>query len=497
VEDERKLQVPQALKERFEEAGKHQGWLHDTAPLLLAVSGGSDSVALVLLAFLLLPRERLILAHLEHGIRGEASLGDARFVASLAADLQLPLECRHVITQEERHPHESLESTARRLRYSFLEELSGKYGKAWIATGHTKNDVQETVLFNLFRGTGIRGLGGVPSRRGRIVRPLLGCARQELRDFLKQNGFSWKEDATNEDLSYARNYIRQILLPQIEEHINARAGEHLADLASDVRILRERDEEIYGDMLSRLRREMPMALSSWDLSLARNLSSWDLRMALMEQARRLDLSPLSRSRMIKLEKLLRTSGRWRFQWKGGVDLCCGAGMLSWILPEKQLLIEPGEIFLDDLSLSRKSGSWIITAEEQPGFSPSPESLDMPDMLHSPSPIFTASEEYEALLPLPSSGEGRICSLEHWLSMGDAAQTAPFRKILPWWVHPLWPVILWGAQDAWIPGAGRSFSKYPDAPSFSEENHVTIARLLCSLSENSLRKNEKSLRTKGM
>ena len=466
-----KWHVPRMLQRCFEEAGTEQGWFEDSKPLILAVSGGSDSVALVVLAFFLLPRERLVLGHLEHGIRGEASLEDARFVRHLAAELKLPLECRHVITEEHRKAHESLESTARRLRYDFLKELSRKYGEAWIATGHTKNDVQETVLLNLFRGTGIRGLGGVPSRRGIVVRPLLNCSRQELRDFLEKNGFSWKEDATNEDTSYVRNYIRKILLPQIEENINSRAGEHLADLASDVRIIRKRDEKMYENLLVRLGREIPLALSSWDLALARSLSSWDLRMALMEQARGLGIPPLSRSRMIKLEKLLRTSGRWRFQWKGGVDLLCGAGLLSWILPEKHLPVESADICLEDFPSSRKSGSWIVTVEEV--FSGSPGSVVLGNC--------------EALLASGPSETLRLCSLEAWLKTGEPAQTDRFRKKLPWWIHPLWPVILWGTGKAWIPGTGGECPNFPETTSFSGENHVTIARLSCSPSENSLRK----------
>ncbi len=493
--------VPQILQTRFEEAGAEQGWLRDSSPLVLAVSGGSDSVAMVLLAFLLLPQERLVLGHLEHGIRGEASLEDARFVRSLAAELHLPLECRHVVTEEHRQPHESLESTARRLRYGFLEELSRKHGDAWIATGHTKNDLQETVLFNLFRGTGIRGLGGIPPRRGRIIRPLLGCARGELRAFLRQNGFSWKEDATNEDTSYARNYLRQVLLPQIEEHINPRAGEHLAELASDVRIIRERDEAFYGDLIITLQREMPLALLSWDFALAQKLSSWDLRMAIMEQARRLEIPTLSRSRITKLETLLRSSGRWRFQWKGGVDLCCGAGILSWIFSEQHLPLESGEISLEASSTSWKRGAWIFRVEKPcgkssafPGDAENSEHGEAPDT--SNPEVLDPSGNYEILLPLPSSGTFRICSLERWISLENPPQTAGIRKIFPWWASPLWPVILWGTGHFWIPGMPESSPQYPDIPSFSEENHVTMARLLCSASENSLRKKEKSLTEKG-
>jgi hypothetical protein len=101
-----------------------------------------------------------------------------------------------------------------------------------------------------------------------------------------------------------------------------------------------------------------------------------------------------------------------------------------------------------------------------------------------------------LLPFPSSGTFRICSLERWLSLENHSQTAQIRKIFPWWAYPLWPVILWGTEDFWIPGMAESSPQYPDTPSFSGENHVTMARLLCSLPENSLRKKEKSLSEKG-
>jgi tRNA(Ile)-lysidine synthase len=468
--DSEKWHVPEVLREKFKAAGAEQGWLEGEESLVLGISGGSDSVALVFLAFLLLPRERLVMAHFEHGIRGEVSLEDARFVQSFAKTLGLSLECRHVITEEHRNLHESLESTARRIRYDFLREISRKYHNAWIATGHTRNDVQETVLFNLFRGTGIRGLGGIPPRRGRIVRPLLHCSREELRHFLRENGLSWKEDATNEDTSYTRNYIRKILIPQIEEHINARAGEHLANLASDIHVIRTRDEAFYGELVSRMRRKMPLSLVSWDLLSARKLSSWDLRMALMEEARLLNIPPLSRKRLEKLEKLIRTSGRWRFQWKGKVELLCGSKLLSWV--------DVGEhhpLCSREISLERRGfyegmhGSWSFKAEKTSLLSGEKEML----------------ESGEAWIGLGKSEIIGICSLEEWEKKKGKGKTEPPWQNVPWWARPLWPVILWGEKGFWVPRMGWGEPDSSSTASFSEENHVTMARLLCCPSVTSL------------
>ena len=115
---------------------------------------------------------------------------------------------------------------------------------------------------------------------------------------------------------------------------------------------------------------------------------------------------------------------------------------------------------------------------------------------SNSRVLNPSGNYETVLALLPSETFRICSLERWISLKDASQTAGIRKIFPWWTCPLWPVILWGTSHLWIPGMVGSSSKYPDTPSFSGENRVTMARLLCSLSENSLREKEKSLTVKG-
>jgi len=466
-----KWRVPEVLREKFKTAGTEQGWIEGEELLVLGISGGSDSVALVFLAFLLLPRERLVMAHFEHGIRGQVSLEDARFVQSFAKTLGLPLECRHVITEEHRNLHESLESTARRIRYDFLREISLKYHNAWIATGHTRNDVQETVLFNLFRGTGIRGLGGIPPRRGRIVRPLLHCSREELRHFLRENGLSWKEDATNEDTSYTRNYIRKILIPQIEEHINARAGEHLANLASDIQVIRKKDEAFYGELVSRMRRKMPLSLVSWDLLSARQLSSWDLRMALMEEARLLNIPPLSRKRLEKLEQLIRTSGRWRFQWKGKVELLCGSGLLSWVDSGELSSVSSKDISPGKLGvLEETCGSWSLKVEKRP-------SSTEKDVL----------ESCEALVRLGKYGKISISSLEEWKNRIPAEKALLFCKGIPWWARPLWPVILWGEKGVWIPWTGRGEPDCSEMASFSEENHVTMARLLCRPSLTSLRK----------
>ncbi len=478
MEYRRKWSVSKELANKFKTAGAEQGWLEGSRSLVLAVSGGSDSVALVALAFCLLPRDRLVMAHFEHGIRGEASLADARFVESFAEDLGLPLECRHVITEEHRNAHESLESTARRLRYSFLSEVASKYGNAWIATGHTVNDVQETVLFNLFRGTGIRGLGGIPPIRGSVVRPLLACSREELRNFLRQNGLAWKEDATNEDISYARNYIRKVLLPQIRENINPQAGEHLAHLAGDARIIRERDEAFYGNMLSLLQREMPLSLVSWDLRQTRQLSSWDLRMALMEQARLLGIPPLSRNRMERLEKLIRTSGRWCFQWKKEVECLCGSGLLSWISPrERNFPKFQGEMAFEVSGSFRYPwGPWLLQGE-----------------------VGSASSSSEAIFgshAILLSGEFPrkmdVCSLEKWILSRRSEEKPLFWETVPWWARSLWPVVRWGGEGIWIPRIGGDSPDCASPASCSGENHVTIVRLLCRPLKNFSREKTENL-----
>jgi len=187
--------------------------------MVVAVSGGPDSMALLHGAARLLEADavawRLTVAHLDHALRAD-SADDGRFVTEAAAALGLACEIRGAdVATLAREGGLSIEEAGREARYAMLGELAGDDG--WIATGHTADDAAETVLLNLLRGTGTTGLRGIPARRGRIVRPLLGERRDWLRSRLDAAGIAYLVDPTNADPAYLRNRVRGELLPLMEE----------------------------------------------------------------------------------------------------------------------------------------------------------------------------------------------------------------------------------------------------------------------------------------
>lgn len=202
----------------------------------VAVSGGADSVALLHLLVELAPRWNLMLRvlHVDHGLRGETSREDARFVAELAARFGLGFELREAdVRAMARAGGENLEQAARRVRLDFFHGLVARGTLDRVALGHTRTDQAETVLFRLLRGAGITGLAGIwPVTGEGLVRPLLAVDRREVRRYLERRRIPWREDASNRDLALARNRIRLELLPQLERDWNPALVEALARLAA-------------------------------------------------------------------------------------------------------------------------------------------------------------------------------------------------------------------------------------------------------------------------
>ena len=237
-------------------AGRQQGWIDSTEALVAAVSGGGDSVAL-LEALRETYKGQIIVAHLEHGIRGKSSVSDAEFVEDLSRKMNLESVVRSVDVPRRRRRGESTEEAARRIRYGFLEEVRAAFGAAWIAVGHNSDDVVETMLLNLLRGTGVTGLCGLLGRRGAIVRPLIHCSRLDLRDFLSERGLHWQEDETNLDTQYLRNRLRLELIPALAKHYNPAFAEKMLFLRESLLPCREFLEERGKVASSLARRNLP------------------------------------------------------------------------------------------------------------------------------------------------------------------------------------------------------------------------------------------------
>jgi len=200
--------------------------------VLVACSGGPDSLALLhVLAELARPLElALVVAHLDHGVRGAAGRADARFVARAAAELGLPCALGRVAAKPSGARPARDEATLRRKRHAFLARAARAHGCDAIALGHTADDQAETVLLRLVRGTGIAGLAAMRPRRGRVLRPMLSAPRADVLAYLADRALTARDDATNRDPAYRRNAIRAQILPRLA-HLNPRIGPALAALA--------------------------------------------------------------------------------------------------------------------------------------------------------------------------------------------------------------------------------------------------------------------------
>lgn len=195
--------------------------------VLIALSGGPDSTALLHLLLELVSERgwRLYAAHLDHGLRPE-SLQEARLVASRARAAGVPCAVGRAPAGMSRS-----QEAFRRERYRFLREEAHRIGADRVATGHQADDQAETVLFRILRGTGLRGLGGIPLRRGRIVRPLLHFRRDELAEWLEERGIPWLRDRSNLDPRWTRSRIRHEVMPLLDEVAGGPVAPRLRGLA--------------------------------------------------------------------------------------------------------------------------------------------------------------------------------------------------------------------------------------------------------------------------
>ena len=214
---------------RVEDFCTREGLLQPGAPLRLAaaVSGGADSMALLLLLRQLQPRFGYTLSacHVNHGLRGQSADRDEAFVRAECARLGVPLRVFHA-AELALPPAHAGEDWARRLRYTAFAQLQGQ-GIDAIATAHTANDQAETLLLRLARGTGLHGAGGIRPRRGCYLRPLLCLSRAETEAVCRAAGQPWVTDETNDTDAYARNRLRHSALPALES-TNAAAVQNLA-----------------------------------------------------------------------------------------------------------------------------------------------------------------------------------------------------------------------------------------------------------------------------
>lgn len=248
-----------ALEHRLNEHLRESRLIRPGATVLVAVSGGADSVVLLHLLRFALPawRLRLIAGHFDHRMR-EGSADDAAWVAGLCRAWDVPL-VRGSATEPLR-----TEDDARRARYAFLRDAARQADAEVIATAHHADDQVETVLFRILRGTGIEGLAGIPERRGNVVRPLLPFRRAEILAYADEVGLRYRIDPTNLQGGFTRNRLRLEALPLLESIVPgaSRAIERLASAA-------RADREAWDAVLERLEDEAVVAQTPETIELAR------------------------------------------------------------------------------------------------------------------------------------------------------------------------------------------------------------------------------------
>lgn len=236
--------------------------------ILVAVSGGPDSVALLLVLLALKQKFNLSLfiAHVNHKLRGKESDKDQEFVRKLVSDLNLKLYTKSFqVKKEAQRLKLSVEECARKIRYDYLNKMADRLKAQKIALGHNFNDQAETILLRLIRGSGSLGLSGIPPIKDRIIRPLIEIKREEIETFLKKKKIPFRIDSSNLRTDYLRNKVRLRLLPILKKGYNPKIEEVLNRTASILRaeeifisqkalkaypkvILREQNEKIILDL---------------------------------------------------------------------------------------------------------------------------------------------------------------------------------------------------------------------------------------------------------
>jgi tRNA(Ile)-lysidine synthase len=442
---------------------RHQ-MLRPSSRVGIAVSGGADSVFLLHALRKLAPRWDLKLSviHIEHGMRGSASMEDAGFVQDLAQSFGLPFHIRSVNVPA---IDDNQEQAARRVRQAFFEELIASGTVDRIATGHTRSDQAETVLYRILRGSGIAGLAGIlPVTKEGLVRPLLELDRAEVESWLRERNIAWREDASNQDRVYARNRLRHEILPLLRETFNPRLDEALSNMA-----IVARDEELYWE--STLASPEPPAPSPQTLvapqlaESARAVARRLIRRAIAQakgDLRQIDFAHVERI----LEMAKSKDGHDRVQLPGlevlrsfeWIRLApCGAdegtGDFSFTIDPPGSLELPGSQTRITLQIIEKTGQVI----EETGIA---------------QPCVTVGSELDWQRLAPKNGALPSLELRNWRP-GDQYQPAgqsKHQKVkflfqearVPLWERGNWPIITYNGTIVWTRqfGAAAEFAADP-------------------------------------
>ncbi len=217
---------------RVKETVESNGLIGRGETILLAVSGGIDSMVMLDLLSRLAREEeyelKLVIAHMNHNLRGDESLRDLDFVRAAATKAGLDF---FEETLKEGEISGSIQGGARRLRHLFLKDVATRSGASRIALAHNLDDRAETVLMSIFRGASLKGLSSMPPKRGSIIRPLLGLKREDIEEYAEENDIAYVSDSSNDKTVYLRNKVRKILIPLIENDYSPQVKDRLSELS--------------------------------------------------------------------------------------------------------------------------------------------------------------------------------------------------------------------------------------------------------------------------
>ncbi|MBQ2765195.1 MAG: tRNA lysidine(34) synthetase TilS, partial [Firmicutes bacterium] len=284
--------------------------------VVLAVSGGADSMAMAHILLRRFPHHSYVIAHVNHGLRPEAD-AEERFVADFARSHGAEFCCHRVdVAALAKERKQGIEETGREERYRFFRSLHADR----ILTAHHKDDQMETVLFHLIRGCGIQGLCGMEPCGGDLARPLLCVTKKEILDYCKKEGICYKTDLSNDDVTYTRNRIRKNIIPLLEE-INPNVAESLSRLSESVvddHLYLEASAQEYYQTYSRREGDACFLQVSEIFETQPAMARRMIRLAVRSFGADLDFDRTEEIRLLKNGKSLPiTTGLWVYREKDG------------------------------------------------------------------------------------------------------------------------------------------------------------------------------------
>lgn len=298
------------LEKKFLEHCTKRNLIKSGDAVLIALSGGSDSVALLNLLVAIQPFVKISLAaaHCNFKLRGKESDADERFCQTLCDSLGIEMFREQFdVKRTAKARKTSIEQTARDLRYAWFSTLMQAHGFDKLATAHQQNDNAETLLFNLFRGASLLGLAGIPEQREHIIRPLLHFEREELRDYLRQTQTPYRTDTSNFSDDYDRNFIRLRVIPTIEERFKHKLLPTLSRLSENAVELNTFIESHIKKVMKR--KGLSFEAQAFEINALKKLTAFEQKELFKRALMQLQVEPSAQA-LSRLSGLLQTqSGR--------------------------------------------------------------------------------------------------------------------------------------------------------------------------------------------